>query len=347
MNIQQGAWEPVRWLAIVMVVSLIAGCAGGFSKKSKSSAARDRQQQKESRETQKEQAEQGRAELPSEQSETKLPATSGPASFKSTALPTGSPYRRSDLSRLPTTINRADRSAMVLVPKGSYLVTDSGKISSSPFGNKGALYPIPMAAFYIDRHEITVTQFKKLFSVYDETIYTGGKPCPLCPAMAVTLAEAESYCARTGKRLPTETQWEAAGRGPRNQPYPWGKRFETDRANLSGDADGSVGPANVGSFPTGASAFGSMDMIGNVWEWVQSDAKVTTPTPVLKNALSEKFAPAKPAGVPLKPKRMGLVKGGGYRSTPKTAILSARHQVLADMRNPTFGFRCVKPHLGK
>jgi formylglycine-generating enzyme required for sulfatase activity len=44
---------------------------------------------------------------------------------------------------------------------------------------------------------------------------------------------------------------------------------------------------------------------------------------------------------------MGLVKGGGYRTTPKVAILSARHKVPADMRNPTFGFRCVKPHLGK
>ncbi len=341
--------EPVKWIATLLILGLLTGCGGGFSRKTPPAAGK-RIPQQETSEAPRDTAEEN-SELFAEEGEKKiLPQRSAAPpqkTFIPTSLPTGSPYRPSDLSKLPTTINRADRSTMVLVPKGSYLVTDAGRIPGGPFGNKGALYPVPMPAFYIDQHEITVSQFKRLYADYDETVFTGGTPCPDCPAMGTTLEEAESYCARTGKRLPTESQWEAAGRGTRNQPYPWGKRFESDRANLSGDKDGSKGPANVGSFPTGASAFGSMDMIGNVWEWVDSGEPAIVPDPVLEKTLSDKPGETRSASIPMRSKRMGLVKGGGYRTTPKVAILSARHRVPADMRNPTFGFRCVKPHLGK
>ncbi len=337
----------VRGLAIIIVIGLMTGCGGGFSKKPKSSSSRNRIPQQEISEAPQDTVEEENDFLPEEDNEKTTAPPSTRRAFNPTKLPTGSPYRPSDLSQLPTTINRADRSAMVLVPKGSYLVTNPVQASGDPFGNKGALYPVPMSAFYIDRHEITVTQFKRLYAEYDETTFTGGTPCPDCPAMSVTLAEAESYCARTGKRLPTEAQWEAAGRGTRNQPYPWGKRFENDRANLSGSEDGSAGAAKVGSHPAGASAFGSMDMIGNVWEWVDNGTQIMEPPSLLEKSLSENIKEVNAASVPSRPKRMGLVKGGGYRTTPKVAILSARHQVPADMRNPTFGFRCVKPHLGK
>ena len=120
---------------------------------------------------------------------------------------------------------------------------------------------------------------------------------------------------------------EAAARGASSRPYPWGKAFDAKRANLSGEEDGHAGPAQVGSFATGASVFGAMDMVGNVWEWVDSEARSGTPSPASTTAT-----------------QFGLVKGGGYRSSPKIAVLSSRNRVPADMRNPTFGFRCVKPH---
>src|SRR5262249_10719578 len=72
-------------------------------------------------------------------------------------------------------------------------------------------------------------------------------------------------------RLPTEAEWEkAAGWEPvtrRKRLYAWGNTWDTTKANV----DGQVGrPSAVGVFPAGASAYGVLDMTGNVWEWTLS-----------------------------------------------------------------------------
>ena len=206
---------------------------------------------------------------------------------------------------------------MILINVGKYLV---GKKKLSPRGNlvKNKVPFTNLAAFYIDRTEITVTQFRKYQPNYDEKPYTGGEDCPDCPAMGINWIQASKYCRWAGKRLPREEEWEAAARGITNFSYPWGEVFLPHRSNLLGEEDGHLFSAPVGSFQAGASASGVMDMAGNVWEWVDSK-KSERPQPETR-----------------------IVKGGGWTSDKKQARISFRNHVDLKMKNPTFGLRCAK-----
>ena len=87
---------------------------------------------------------------------------------------------------------------------------------------------------------------------------------PEHPRMCLTWYEAEAYAAWRGGRLPTEAEWEYAARGAKSTVYPWGNAFDTERANVVN----STGPKPVGSYPTGASWVGALDLSGNAMEWV-------------------------------------------------------------------------------
>ena len=86
------------------------------------------------------------------------------------------------------------------------------------------------------------------------------------PVAGVTWEAATSYCKDLGKRLPTEEEWEFAARGTDQRLYPWGNMWQEDKAN----ANGSNGFIEVGA-KNGTSPFGIFDMVGNVWEWTDSN----------------------------------------------------------------------------
>jgi iron(II)-dependent oxidoreductase len=102
---------------------------------------------------------------------------------------------------------------------------------------------------------------------------------PHRPVLHVCWYEADAYCRWAGRRLPSEAEWEAAatsapapdvrGLSLEKTRFPWGDDPPSPaHANLDGL---DLGCRDVGALPFGDSAFGCRQMIGNVWEWTQSD----------------------------------------------------------------------------
>ena len=216
---------------------------------------------------------------------------------------------------LPTILNEKDQTLMVLINQGKYLVSVKKLTASETlYSDENASHFVSLAAFYIDRTEVTVENFKKYQPRYNEKPYTNHKPCPKCPAMGIDWNQAQKYCHWAGKRLPSEEEWEAAARGNSTFTWPWGNEFLPQNANTFGkEEDGHLSVAPVASFPAGASPYGVMDMAGNVWEWVQT-----------------------------KNKDLRIVKGGGWTSYNNQSKISFRNKVDAKLKNPTVGFRCQR-----
>lgn len=97
------------------------------------------------------------------------------------------------------------------------------------------------------------------------------------PVVHVSWNDALVYCQWSGKRLPTEGEWEYAARGGLVQKrYPWGDRLHPDGKhmcniwqgtfpNKNKGADGYLGTAPAKSFPP--NGYGLYNVSGNVWEW--------------------------------------------------------------------------------
>ena len=235
------------------------------------------------------------------------------------------PSSRYDQILLPTIIHPVSGTLMVLVDPSvdkTNRLKPKQRSFDPPINVSNDLKIMDM--FYIDHTEVTVKQYKKTHPTHDQT-YITEKTCLACPAMGIEWVNADKHCRAVGKRLPTEAEWELAAGGSSKKPTYWSNKTKRSFANLVEEKDGFASVAPVGSFPLGSGPFGTLDMIGNVWEWVD-----TPHSPLPKN---------------LRPKKKGtyrIAKGGSWTSPLGFATIDYRNVVAGNIKNPTFGFRCVK-----
>jgi len=158
---------------------------------------------------------------------------------------------------------------MILIPVGKF-----------PMGEGDDAHAVYLAAFHIAKYPLTHQLYQAFVDVTSQPPppdWPDGRPLELLsdhPVVNVSWYDAVAYChwltAETGQvhRLPTEAEWEKAARGTDGRPYPWGQDFDKNCCNSVEGGMGRTTP--VDAYPAGASPYGVMDLVGNVWEWCSS-----------------------------------------------------------------------------
>lgn len=169
-----------------------------------------------------------------------------------------------------------DRAAVVRIPAGAFVQgSNDGAEDERPRRQQ------KLPGFRIDRTEVTRAAYGKCVAAKRCTPVAGVDGKTLSPDVAmlpvtqVSWAQATRYCRFVNGRLPTEAQWERAARGLDGRAFPWGNELSCAHANwgnfenegpCAGVAPGR--PVAVGSYPSGATTEGVLDLAGNVWEWI-------------------------------------------------------------------------------
>ena len=226
-------------------------------------------------------------------------------------------------------VNPKDDAEMVLVGAGEFNMgsTDSSYLVSDAKPQR----KVTLSSYWIYKYEVTVAQYRKFCQATNRQM-----PDPPSwgwienhPMVNVTWADAAAYCAWAGGRLPSEAEWEKAARGADARIYPWGNQW--DAAKCANPAN-STTTRPVGSYPSGISPYGCMDMVGNVYEWCADwyDPAYYASAPSID-----------PTGPATGDSR--VMRGGSWLFDFAYSFrLDYRNYYGPDYKYDSFGFRCAK-----
>jgi iron(II)-dependent oxidoreductase len=274
-----------------------------------------------------------------------------------------------DLRDLRDVTNRRKKKEGRLIADYQLLITDSpaieipggefymGSDAAEALDNERSRHLCYLEAYSIDRYPVTCGQYRDFMesggyqnpdwwsadgwkwlesAKVDRPLYWSENPAfnnhPVC---GVSWYEAEAYCNFTGKRLPSEAEWEkAASWDATNQTYriyPWGE--EQPNGSLCNHGNNIANTSPVDAFPKGASAAGCWDMLGNVWEWTASTFDAY---PGFESYPYRGYSQVYFDG------EHRVLKGGSWATFPQALRSSFRNWYYPGVRQIIAGFRCAK-----
>ncbi len=192
----------------------------------------------------------------------------------------------------PTKFAATAPRGMVTIPAGEFDFKVSG-IEIEGYTWKGLDFQYPwessarrshlrrmaMKSFHIDKCPVTNAEYKKFI---DATGYrpkddhnflsdwVKGAPrkgWEKKPVTWVSIEDARAFAKWAGRRLPHEWEWQYAAQGTDGRLYPWGNDWNEAHMPPKSKAREMPVPADVDAHPQGASPFGVLDLVGNVWQW--------------------------------------------------------------------------------
>jgi len=242
------------------------------------------------------------------------------------------------------TVKGKDGAPMVLIPGGSFMMG-----SNDALPNERPEHKVTLDAYYIDQYEVTLALYRKFLESGkhespptwdDEAASTVGDR----PAIGMKWADAAAYCQSVGKRLPTEAEWEKAGRGTDGRRYPWGHMqpfvdianynrgvWVNEAITLVAVTSGLEGMSvRHGLKEGGKSPYGLAHMAGNASEWVAD---------WYDREYYQKSPEKNPSGPAQGEKR--VLRGGSWADLPQALRVTARFSAEPEFEDRTIGFRCA------
>jgi formylglycine-generating enzyme required for sulfatase activity len=213
---------------------------------------------------------------------------------------------------------RSDHANMAHIRGGCFIM---GSPENEGDPDEHPQHRVCLDGYYIDRYEVTQAEYEKVMKK-NPAVFSG---CPNCPVEYVYWHEAKNYCEKTGKRLPTEAEWENAARGGSESRYYWGNGMDTGCVWYAGNSANRSHPVGQ-KRPNG---YGLYDMLGNVKEWcgeMFGDNFYRMSTVHNPKAVGGRYP---------------VLRGGSWDDEAKKVRCASRGSENPKNRDSTIGFRCA------